>query len=281
MWMDLRSKIAIVTGAGTGLGAALTRCLVSEGAIVVAVGRREYKLREVAESTIDPSRVRVSPCDLMDAAAVEQLVATCAREFERLDLVVNNGAVGFGGDFVALTPDEIQRSVSTNLLAPVLLSRAALPHLERTHGVLVNVSSLSGLVPLPGQTVYAATKFALRGFTEALQAELRGRSVRVLAVYPGAIDSEMNSAALRARMADKGFNLPAVMSSDEAGRRLLSAIEDDGCETVVIGNPGERALAWFARRRSPLVRAFSRAMGGAVLELMRESNAMVRAALSA
>jgi len=269
---QFNDRIAVVTGAGTGLGAAIARALVREGCQVVVVGRRRAKLEETAKSTIDPSRVHVFAQDLTADGAVDALLSYCKDRFGKLDILVNNMAVGHGGDFAEASVDEIREAVNTNLLAPMLLAHAALPHLE----LLVNVNSLSGLLPLPGQAVYAATKFGMRGFTEALQAELAKSRVRILSIYPGAIDSEMNSKELRARLAAKNLDLPPVTSSDGAASQVIRAIRDVDCKAAVVGSRPERAIGWLARRRSPIINAFLAAMRAPVQILMNESIRMVR-----
>ncbi len=180
------SRAALVTGAGTGIGKATARALASDGLHVLAVGRRPEPLAETAR---DHPRIRLFPADLNAADAPERIVSEARRAFGRLDVLVNNAAVVRAAPLGDVTRKAADDQLATNLLAPLLLAQAALPTLEESCGVIVNVTTSIGQRGWPGGSVYAATKAALESMTRSWAVELAPRGVRVVAVAPGAVDT--------------------------------------------------------------------------------------------
>jgi NAD(P)-dependent dehydrogenase (short-subunit alcohol dehydrogenase family) len=180
------SRVAVVTGAGTGIGRATARTLADDGLHVLAVGRRPELLAETAR---DHARIRPFPADVTAHHAPEQLVAEARRVFGRLDVLVNNAGVVRGAPLGAVTCEAADVQLATNLRAPLLLTQAALPALEESGGVIVNVTTSIGQRGWPGGSVYAATKAALESMTRSWAVELAPRGVRVVAVAPGAVDT--------------------------------------------------------------------------------------------
>ncbi|MFD7608902.1 SDR family NAD(P)-dependent oxidoreductase [Streptomyces mirabilis] len=180
------SRIVAVTGAGTGIGRATARAFAAEGAYVLAVGRRVEPLHETAAG-----HARITPlaADITAAGEPERIIHTARELHGRLDVLVNNAGIVHSGALGTLTPETITPQIATNLLAPILLAQAALPLLEATGGVIVNVSTSVGQRAWPGSSVYAATKTALELLTRSWAVELAPRSIRVVAVAPGAIDT--------------------------------------------------------------------------------------------
>ncbi|RKE16968.1 SDR family NAD(P)-dependent oxidoreductase [Streptomyces sp. TLI_171] len=180
------SRTVVVTGAGTGIGRATARAFAAEGAHVLAVGRRADPLHETAAG-----HERIAPlvADVTGAGEPERIVRTARERHGRLDVLVNNAAIVRSGALGVLTPETIVPQIATNLIAPVLLAQAALPLLEATGGVIVNVSTSVGQRAWPGSSVYAATKTALELLTRSWAVELAPRGIRVVAVAPGAVDT--------------------------------------------------------------------------------------------
>ncbi|KUL51503.1 ketoreductase [Streptomyces sp. NRRL F-4489] len=180
--------MVVVTGAGTGIGRATARAFAAEGARVVAVGRRPGPLVETAAGAaggaITPFAADITADD-GPAAVVRHTLATHGR----LDVLVNNAAVVGIGALGSHTKESMAPQLATNLVAPVLLTQEALPALERTGGVVVNISTSIGQRAWPGNAVYAATKAGLELLTRSWAVELAPRGVRVVGVAPGAIDT--------------------------------------------------------------------------------------------
>ncbi|MEU2511538.1 SDR family NAD(P)-dependent oxidoreductase [Streptomyces syringium] len=180
------SRVVAVTGAGTGIGRATARAFAAEGARVVAIGRRAEPLRETAAGN---ARITPLAADITAECGPERIVQDVLETHGRLDVLVNNAGIVRGGALGTLTPETITAQLATNLIAPVLLTQAALPLLETAGGVVVNVSTSVGQRAWPGNSLYAATKTALELLTRSWAVELAPRGIRVAAVAPGAIDT--------------------------------------------------------------------------------------------
>ncbi|WP_338932187.1 SDR family oxidoreductase [Streptomyces netropsis] len=180
------SRVVAVTGAGTGIGRATARAFAAEGARVVAIGRRAEPLRETAAGD---DRITPLVADITAEDGPERIVEAVLETHGRLDVLVNNAGIVRGGALGTLTPETITAQLATNLIAPVLLTQAALPLLEAAGGVVVNVSTSVGQRAWPGSSLYAATKTALELLTRSWAVELAPRGIRVAAVAPGAIDT--------------------------------------------------------------------------------------------
>ncbi|MBP2405278.1 Glucose 1-dehydrogenase 1 [Streptomyces netropsis] len=180
------SRVVAVTGAGTGIGRATARAFAAEGARVVAIGRRAEPLKETAAGD---ERITPLAADITAEGGPERIVRAVLETHGRLDVLVNNAGIVRGGPLGTLTPETITAQLATNLIAPVLLTQAALPLLEAAGGVVVNVSTSVGQRAWPGSSLYAATKTALELLTRSWAVELAPRGIRVAAVAPGAIDT--------------------------------------------------------------------------------------------
>ncbi|MCU1529711.1 MAG: short-chain dehydrogenase/reductase [Frondihabitans sp.] len=196
---DLAGTIALVTGASSGIGRATARILGGDGAHVVAVGRRLDRLEElVAEVTAAGGSAEAAVADLASPGASAALVDGIAERHGRLDLVVNAAGVMLSGPSIDSPADDWQAMIDINLTGLVHLTKAALPHLVASaatsgRGVvdLVNVSSLSGRIATAENAVYAATKFGVVGFTDAIRREFTRKNVRVSVIEPALVQTEI------------------------------------------------------------------------------------------
>ncbi|MET7753146.1 SDR family oxidoreductase [Streptomyces sp. NPDC005389] len=180
------TRVVVVTGAGTGIGRAAARAFARQGATVLAVGRRAEPLRETAEG--HPG-IHPYVADVTAEGAAEDIARAAVTGHGRLDVLVNNAGISLGGPLGTLDRSVITPLLETNLVAPVLLTQAALPSLRRSRGVVVNVTTTIGQRGWPANSVYPATKSALETLTRCWAVELAPAGVRVVAVAPGPIET--------------------------------------------------------------------------------------------
>ncbi len=185
-------KVVIVTGAGSGIGAATAKRFLSEGASVALNGRRKEKLAETADG-IDPARVLLNDGDVSDEAYIRHLVKSTVAKFGRIDVLVNNAGVAAFGPILNSTTEQWRKVMSIDVDGVYFAIRAALPHLLKTGGSIVNVSSVSGLGGDWGGSIYNAAKGAITNLTRALALELGSQGVRVNAVNPSLTSTEMTA----------------------------------------------------------------------------------------
>ena len=181
-------KAVVVTGGGTGIGAATARAFADDGAHVLVVGRSEPTLKETADGH---ERIHVLAADIHDRDAPDVIVETALEKFGRLDVLVNNAAVTSFCGLEGLERDSVRAQLGTNLLAPLFLTQRALDALEATGGVVVNVSSAGslGLRAWPENSVYGMAKVALDFLTRTWAVELAPRGIRSVGVAPGVVDT--------------------------------------------------------------------------------------------
>jgi short-subunit dehydrogenase len=220
--MNLGGRTALVTGASGGLGQAIARALVRRGASVVLTARRVDVLEPLAAETGG----RAVRCDLGDRASLQRLVEDAGP----VDVLVANAGIPGSGRIESFTVEEIDRAIDVNLRAPMVLARLMCEGMaERGGGQIVFVSSLSGKAGTAGSSVYAATKFGLRGFAQGLREDLRPRGVGVSTVFPGFIrDAGMSH--------ESGAKLPGYVGTktpEDVAAAVVSAIERDRSEVDV------------------------------------------------
>jgi meso-butanediol dehydrogenase/(S,S)-butanediol dehydrogenase/diacetyl reductase len=176
-------KVVVVTGAGSGIGAATAARFSDEGASVVLAGRREANLRDIA-ARMPAGRVLVHVTDVTNECDVTTLIDETIRTFNRLDVVVNNAGLFEGATVAGATTEHWRKVLATNLDAAFFVSRAAIPHLLESRGSIVNTSSVSGLGGEWGAAAYVAAKGALNNLTQAMALDLARDGVRVNSVCP-------------------------------------------------------------------------------------------------
>ena len=189
----LKGKVAIITGAGSGIGAATAELFAREGAAVLVVDRAADGAEATTARIQDAGgEARTSVADVQEEARVAGMVAMALAAWGRIDILVNNAGVGGGGNILAVTTEQVERILGTNLLGPLLCCKHALPAmLERGGGAIVNVASISASSGIPNQAIYAPSKAAILQLTRQLAVEYAARNIRVNAVSPGTIETAM------------------------------------------------------------------------------------------
>lgn len=201
---SLVGRVAFVTGAGTGIGAAVARALSSGGAILVLLGRRKATLEETGGTLRGESLVL--ECDVKSEASVRAALRKGLDRFGRIDILVNNAGIFGPQPFEKTTPDIWDDVITTNLRGAYLFSHAAWPHLAETQGQIVNISSIAGTRGFRDCSAYCASKFGMNGLAEVLALEGAPLGVRVFSVCPGSVDTPLwtphSTEAERDRMMD-------------------------------------------------------------------------------
>ncbi len=189
----LANQIAIITGAGSGLGAAIARALAAEGARCVLAGRRLERLQAVsAEITATGGEAHALVTDLSDENQIEHLAQETARIFGGIDILVNNAGIFRLVPFAETSTELLDEMLAVNLRGAFLLCRTVWPYLvQRGGGQIVNLSSAAGVEAYPDSAAYSVTKFGLNGLSEALALEGKPHNIRVFAVCPGAVETSL------------------------------------------------------------------------------------------
>jgi short-subunit dehydrogenase len=251
--MKVNGAGVLLTGASRGIGRELALRLAGRGARLVLVGRDPDAVAAVCNQVFAlGGRAESIAFDLAATSGHQTVVERARLLLGRIDLLVNNAGVSAFESFERQRPEAIARIAATNLVAPMLLARAALPHLA-AGARIVNVGSMFGSIGFPHCAAYSATKFGLRGFSEALRRELAPRGIGVTYVAPRAVRTEANSAALYRFAERTGMVMDAP---GDVAQRIVEAIERDAAERL-LGGPEP----FFARLNALLPRLVDRALG--------------------
>ena len=196
MQPDLKGKVALVTGASKGIGLAVAEALLEAGASVAIVARNASEIEAVGRRLESkyPKRVLAQACDVRRESDVTAAFRAADEAFGGLDILINNAGVGFFKNLEAMTLDEWNTILETNVTGVFLCCRAAIPRMrKRGGGYIINMSSLAGRNAFPQATAYNASKFALNGISEALMQEVRYDKIRVTYIMPGSVSTYFNS----------------------------------------------------------------------------------------
>jgi NAD(P)-dependent dehydrogenase (short-subunit alcohol dehydrogenase family) len=256
----LDGKVVVITGAGSGIGRELALDAAGRGALLALSDQDEVGLLETAERarTRMAREVRTDKVDVRDRDAMREYAAGVAEEFGRVNVVVNNAGVAVHGDFEEMTYEDFEWVMDVNFWGVVQGTKEFLPHLIASgDGHVVNISSLFGLLGMPGQSAYNASKFGVRGFTEALRQEMlvARHPVGVSCVHPGGIKTAIarnarttasHDQAAVARFFDRKL---ARTSAEDAARTIIDGMLA-GKPRIVVGTDA-KALDLFVRILGP------------------------------
>jgi len=194
--LELKNKVALVTGGTKGIGKAIAKALVLAGARVVITARHEDQVHEAVESlkkVADPN-IEGFGCDVRQYEQVQTLIRNVHERCGGLDILVNNAGIGMFGTVAEMEPEDFRAVIETNLLGVYYCCHEAIPHLKRRGGgYIINISSLAGTNAHPTMAAYNASKFGLNGFSEALMQEVRYDHIKVSYIMPGSVNTEFGN----------------------------------------------------------------------------------------
>lgn len=219
-------KKILITGAGSGLGKELALAYGKEDNIIILVGRNKDKLSNASNELNDCGiKTEIVACDISDYYQVNNLVNYIKENYNNIDYLINNAGVGFFGPIEDLTIREINSMIDINIKGTILLTKGLIPYVNER---ILNIISTAGLRGKINESVYCASKFAIRGFSESLQKEFYGKKLKITAVYMGGMDTPFweNSDHVK----DKS----RLKSPSEIAKEIKS--KDDGREKIIIEN---------------------------------------------
>jgi short-subunit dehydrogenase len=233
--MNIEAKNIVVTGAAGGIGSEIARQLASRGANIALLDRDRQALQLLAES-LDSGNAAVLPIatDLLDSAAREEALKSILHAFKQVDILINAAGLMSFGPFATETPVIIERIMQLNVIVPMMLTQKLLPEMQsRGTGKIVNISSIFGSIGFAWFSAYSASKFALRGFSEALRRELADTGVTVTHIAPRAVKTKLNTAAVYQMAHATGMRMdsPAWVAEE-----VIRAIQHDR-KDVYLGFP--------------------------------------------
>lgn len=192
--MNLKHQVAWITGASQGIGRKVAEALAARGVHLVLTSRSEDRLNTLAGSLqkqYPDINILVAPADVTDAGRMQAVAKQALKELKRIDILINNaGVAGKIALMHEIPVDEINRTIDTNLKGAIYAMQAALPTMiEHRHGWIININSVAGKTAYPYWSIYDASKFGLRAITEAVAEEQRQNNIKVIGIYPGAVDT--------------------------------------------------------------------------------------------
>jgi NADP-dependent 3-hydroxy acid dehydrogenase YdfG len=212
---DLTGKIAVVTGASSGIGEAAARLLAAEGAHVILSARRRERIEALAEELGDKATAVIA--DVAEVDQVRVLFDEVRARFGGLDLLFNNAGLGVFSPFTSSTPEAWRRMIDANIYGVLNCTRAAIPLMKGRSGAMISsVSSTGGRYGVEGWSVYCATKFAVVGFHDALRKELGPEGIRVSVIEPGAVWTEFGHNVPEEALRERRASLDALTADDVA-----------------------------------------------------------------
>ncbi|GCD78519.1 short-chain dehydrogenase [Thermaurantimonas aggregans] len=225
--MKISGKVWAVTGAASGIGLALSREILSRGGKVALIDIADEALRQAEKTLNVPSSISIHKADVSDIDRIRELPSEIIQKHGQIDGLVNNaGIIQPFVDFVELPDEKILKILQVNLISVVHLTRIFYPHIKaRPEAHLVNVSSMGGVFPFPGQTWYGATKSAVKLLTEGMYAELLNSSIKVTLVIPGAVKTNIVQNSGVSMSTPQPAKNQKTLTAEEAALKICNAIE--------------------------------------------------------
>lgn len=233
--------VAVITGGASGIGLATARALHSRGAHIVLADINDAGLRRAEEQIRSGAaevggRVHIVPTDVTDEAQVQALMRQAVETCGRLDLVVTSAGIGTGGPIDTFPASQMQRILNINFMGTYHCVQAALPTMrQQQSGHFVFLSSVAGKLGAPMLTAYCASKWAVRGFSIALRAELHGSGIGATTVYPSWVDTPMLQQELE--IAAQVLNIQIMLTAEQVADEILQAVVEDKRDLTLAPNP--------------------------------------------
>jgi short-subunit dehydrogenase len=228
--------VILVTGASSGIGEAVARLFAQEGYRVSMAARRLDRLNALAgEIEMKGGQALAVRTDITKYEDIQHLIANTLDQYGQIDILVNNAGFGRIKWLEELDPmEDIQAQIQTNLIATILVAREVLPSMiERRSGHIINMGSMGGLVASPTYTIYSASKFGLRGFTEALRREIGVYGIQVSGIYPGAVKTEFKQQAGIYRKTGRTTPASLLLEPGDVARAVLSVVRRPRRELII------------------------------------------------
>lgn len=235
-----QNKIVAITGGTSGIGKALAIQCIQNGASVAICGRQEDKLTEFYKA-MNSENLLVVTADVSAEKDCELFIQKTVAHFGGLDILINNAGISMRAMFEDMSLDVLKTCMDINFWGTVYTSKFALPHIKKSKGSIVGISSIAGYKGLPCRTGYSSSKFAMQGFLESLRIELLHTGVNVLWVSPGFVASNIRNSALNAaggKQSETPLDEKKLMSAEECASIILSAIEKRK-RTVIMTTQGK------------------------------------------
>ncbi len=262
----LKDKVIIITGAASGIGLATAHLFAKHGAILILTDIYKEGLEELIAALKDSgAETMLIEHDVADPESWQSLMEKVKQKYSRVDILINNAGVVQPGVAENITLDEVQNQISINLSGTIYGCRAALNVMKaQNFGKIVNVASLGGIVPLPGEAVYSATKYAIRGYSLSLHAELRCSPIGVAVVCPDSVDTPQHAYEL---LYDDAFLcfLGKPLKPEQAAKGILKAVRKKKPEVLIPTGMGILcrigiAFPWFFFSLLPILEKMGRSM---------------------
>ena len=240
----MKNKVVVITGASSGIGRSLAYEFASRGCKLVLAARRVELLNQI-KAQLNQAEILVQQTDVSMESDCSQLFRKSVDHFGRIDILINNAGISMRAIFEDVDLDVIRRLMDVNFWGTVYCTKYALPYLLRTKGSVVGIISIAGFVGLPGRTGYSASKFAIRGFLDALRIENLKRGLHVLVAAPGFTASEVRKAALTASGSKQGETPrkeEKMMTADECARHIANAVQKRKRQLILTFTEGKLSV---------------------------------------
>ena len=233
--MDVKDKVTIVTGASNGIGLATARRFARAGARVVLAARSAERLQQLAHELEEQGQVALAvPVDMTSRAEVERMVDRAVEHFGRIDILINNAGQAAAGTVAQVDVDHFRRIIELNIFGPIYAIQAVVPKMRPDGGLILNISSMTSKMHIPGLGAYASTKAALNLLSETARGELASENIRVITVFPRSTATDFGKNSLgdaRMRQHQRAPRPGVVVDSAEhVAERILQAAEQEPAE---------------------------------------------------